>query len=123
MSMYPLLNEGEFLFVQPSSATLIGVAGVAETVADDPFAACQRRFDHLRQMFAPGSEHQQGFGFQMHCFMQQQFTQFFTQRRTTGFAGGNDGVAALAQQFAHTGNMRALARAVDSFKSNEPAAL
>ena len=69
--MYPVLKRENLAAVQPSPTALVSVGGIAETVADDPFAFGQCGFDHPGQMLAAGSKHQQGFGFKVHGVIKQ----------------------------------------------------
>ena len=62
MSMYPLLNEGEFLFVQPSPATLIGDGRVEVAVLDDDLAARERRAHDRRDVVRAVGRVQQRLG-------------------------------------------------------------
>ncbi len=121
--MHPGFELNEFFPVKTAATALIGVSGVAETIADDPVAARQRRFNDLRQVFPAGSEHQQGFGFEVHRLTEQQLPQLLAERRAPRFAAGDDLQSALAQEVGQFLQMAAFTGTVDAFKSDESAAL
>jgi hypothetical protein len=83
----------------------------------------QGRFDHLFEVFAAGGEHQQGFGLEVHGLVQQQFAELLAKRRAAGFAGAHHRSAVAANKRRGSGNMTALAGAVDALEGDESAAL
>ena len=86
MAVDPLLQSSELRLVQATTAPLIGIGRIAETIADHPVATRQRRLDDFGQMFATGREHQHGLRFKMHRLMQQKLAKLLAERRSTGFA-------------------------------------
>ena len=73
-------------------------------------------------MLAAGGEHQQGFGFQMHIFVQQQLTQLFPERCSARVARCHDAQPAGAQQLDYAVDVAAFSGAVDAFEGDESAA-
>ena len=122
MGVDPLLEMSAFIGVEPATTDLIGVGRVGEAVGDDPLSGRQRGLDAHRQMLAPGGEHQQRLGFEVHGVVQQQHAQFFPQRRAAGLASLHNLTPVAAQPGAGTGNLGALAGAVDTFKADQTAA-
>jgi hypothetical protein len=122
VGVHPFLELRELPAFKPASAALVGIGGVAEAVADDPVAPFQGGFDDACQVFAPGGEHQQRFGFEVHRFVQQQFAQRFAERGTPGFTGCQNLQTTLAKEGGRPRNMAALARTVDPFEGDELAA-
>ncbi|MNE26489.1 hypothetical protein D3C80_1198580 [compost metagenome] len=85
---------------QTTTAALIGIGGVRETVTQHHSPAGQRRADDLRQVLGASGEHQQQLGVGRHAFVagrQQQFTHLFRQRRTAWLTGQHHVQAVLAQ--------------------------
>lgn len=117
--VHPMFELLKFRPVEPTPSSLIGIGRVAEAVADHPLPLGKRWFDNLRQMFTPRGKHQQGFGFEVHRRMEQQFPELFTQFRTAGFARDMDDLSLLAQQFGKPLDVAALASAVDAFEGYE----
>jgi hypothetical protein len=89
MTMHPLFKLRELLSIKAPSAALVSVGGIAEAVTDDPVTAFECRFDHLCEVLSARSEHQQGFCFEMHGLVQQQFAELLAKRCATWFAGGH----------------------------------
>jgi len=123
MPMYPLLELQELGLVEAASAALVSIGGVAEAVTDHPVATRQGRLDHLLEMLPAGGKHQQGLGLQVHGLVQQQFAELLAKPRTAGLAGAHHRFAVVANKRRGSGNMAALAGAVDAFKGDESAGL
>jgi len=119
MGMNPLLQRCKTRLVEPATAHLIGVGGVGETVGYHPLSGGQGRFDQCRQMFAPGGEHQHGFGFEVHRLMEQELAELFAKGRAARLARLHDGDAAGFDERHGRGDLAALAGTVDAFEGDE----
>jgi len=104
---------------QSAPADLVGESGIREAVAHHPAAGGERRLDTRGEVLAAGGEHQHGFRFEVHRFVQQQLAQALAEHRAAGFAGLLDDKPARAQQRHGGGDLAALAGAVDAFEGDE----
>ena len=114
-----MFQSQEFGFIEASTSALVGPGGVTEAVANHPLATGQGGLDNAGNMLAAGGEHEQGFCFQMHRLIQEQFAQFFAQRCASGFASDLYGQTTLAQSVGQPIDVTAFAGAIDAFKSDE----
>jgi hypothetical protein len=119
ITMYPMLELLEFAAFEPAAATLVGVGGVSEAVADDPLAPRQRRFDEAREMFAAGRKHEQGFGLDVHVRAEQDFADFLADFGAAGLAGNLHYSALPPEARCQPFDVAALAGPVDALEGNE----
>ena len=119
MPMHPMLQGQKLAPVQPTTTTLVGKGCVAETITNNPFATGKCRFDQAGKMLTTCGKHQQGFGFEMHRFIEQQCPQLFAEFRTARFPRDMHHPATGSQMFGKPFNMTTFTGTVDAFESDE----
>src|SRR5690606_17551457 len=104
--------------VDPSASALIRERRIGEAIANDPFAALERRLDHERQMLRSRREHQQGFGLAPERLavvaVEQEIPQALAEHRASRLARDAERNAQPAERLAHGFEARRLTDALDS---------
>lgn len=111
---------------QFATRALIGLGGVGEAVAEDGFAFGHGGLDYFPDVLGTGGKHQShlrqrtqlgGSG------VQNEVSDFLSGSSPAGFAGHEDRHTACTQGLGELFDLRALARPVQAFEGDEPAAL